>query len=496
MIEFDLPAHSGYLFRNHKFLINSVDYNSFLTRDYKSLLDTPRRPRKPRWTHLHTLLVVAVVAVISTVLVLISNDAAASRSPTESVLENTNPLDLQKVTLPLDLPALQTRDTATASELPADPSPRAETGALPWHSVTVRRGDALAAIFKRQGLDARQLHDIMQLGRRTATLKKLRPGQVFRFQIDPAGQLQTMEYEINRLESLLVSRQPEGGYEVRAVQSTLDKRLAFSSGEITSSLFEAGKQAGLPDALIMELVGVFGWDIDFAMDIRAGDRFALLYEEQYLEGEKVRDGPIVAAEFINQGRSYRAVRYTDAHGRSDYYSPDGRSMRKAFLRTPVDFRRISSRFGRRHHPTLNTMRMHKGVDYAARTGTPIKAAGDGKIVFRGRKGGYGRVIILQHGGRYSTLYAHMSRFKSGLRVGSRVRQGQTIGYVGSSGRATGPHLHYEFRVNGAHRNPLTVRLPDAAPIRKQYRQDFELKTRGLLAQLEVRTRSQVALNAP
>jgi murein DD-endopeptidase MepM/ murein hydrolase activator NlpD len=469
-----------------------VNYNSFLTRDYKSLLETPRRPRKSRWTHLHTLLVVAVLAVISTLLILVSGDAAASRSPTETVLEPQNTTKFQKVTLPLSFPALNPENLAGE---PVDGT-GTEPETLPWQSVTVRRGDALAAIFKRQGLDARTLHAIMRLGRSTATLKKLRPGQVFRFQISPDGRLQTLEYEINRLESLLVSRQPEGGFEARAVQSTLDKRLAFSSGEIRSSLFEAGKQAGLTDALIMELVGVFGWDIDFAMDIRAGDRFALLYEEQYLEGEKVKDGPIVAAEFVNQGRVYRAVRYTDARGRSDYYSPDGRSMRKAFLRTPVDFRRISSRFGRRHHPTLNTMRMHKGVDYAARTGTPIKAAGDGKIVFRGRKGGYGRVIILQHGGRYSTLYAHMSRFKRGLRVGSRVRQGQIIGYVGSSGRATGPHLHYEFRVNGAHRNPLTVRLPDAAPIRKQYRQDFELKTRGLLAQLDVRTRSRIALNTP
>ena len=169
-------------------------------------------------------------------------------------------------------------------------------------------------------------------------------------------------------------------------------------------------------------------------------------------------------------------------------------MRKAFLRTPVDFRRISSRYGKRRHPTLNQLKMHKGVDYAAKRGTPIKAAGDGKISFRGRKGGYGRVVIIQHGGRYSTLYAHMQSFKKSMYVGKRVKQGQIIGYVGSSGRATGPHLHYEFRVNGTHRNPLTVKLPDAAPIKREYRQDFELKTRGLLSQLDMHTRTRVALN--
>ena len=250
----------------------------------------------------------------------------------------------------------------------------------------------------------------------------------------------------------------------------------------------------MTDALIMELVGIFGWDIDFALDIRNGDNFALLYEEQFLEGEKVKDGPIVAAEFTNQGRTYRAVRYTNAKGRTDYFTPDGHSMRKAFLRTPVDFRRISSRFGKRQHPTLNKMKMHKGVDYAASRGTPIKAAGDGKIIFRGRKGGYGRVVIIQHGGRYSTLYAHMEHFKKGQYVGKRVKQGDIIGYVGSSGRATGPHLHYEFRVNGTHRNPLTVKLPDAAPIEREYRKDFELKSRGLLSQLDTHTRTRVALN--
>ena len=473
-----------------------MDYNSFFTRDYKSLLEQPPR-RKLRWTGLHTLLLVSVMVTLSTVLIFVSADAEATRSATPAPAASP----AGRITIPLDFPALQIDEETEPALIPAATSPTPASAATPpateadWRSVRVRRGDSLARIFRREGLNATDLHRILSLGRITRTLRRLQPGQVFRFQVDEAGRVLAMEYEINRLESLLVTRQDDG-FEARAVQHTLESRLAYAAGEIHSSLFEAGKAAGLDDRLIMELVGIFGWDVDFAMDIRRGDSFSLLYEEQYLEGEKVKDGPIVAAEFTSQGRTYRAVRYTDARGRTDYYTPDGHSMRKAFLRTPVDFRRISSRFGRRHHPVLNRMKMHKGVDYAAKRGTPIKAAGDGRIIFRGRKGGYGRVIIIQHGGRYSTLYAHMSAFKKGLRVGSRVRQGQIIGFVGSSGRATGPHLHYEFRVNGVHRNPLTVKLPDAAPIRREYVQDFKLKTENLLSQLDMHNRTRLALRQP
>ena len=274
----------------------------------------------------------------------------------------------------------------------------------------------------------------------------------------------------------------------------MESRITNTSGIIDSSLFLAGMAAGMSDNLIMELAGIFGWDIDFVLDIRSGDHFTLVYEELYLDGHKQRDGNILAAEFVNRGKTYRAVRYVDAQKRADYYSPDGRSMRKAFIRTPVDFTRISSRFGKRYHPTLKKRKNHHGVDYAAPRGTPIKAAGDGKLIFVGRKGGYGKTVIIQHGGKYSTLYAHMSKIKPGSRRGNRVRQGQVIGYVGSTGRSTGPHLHYEFRVNGVHRNPLTVRLPDAAPIKAQYKTDFLNKSRHLVAQLDVLQRTNVAFN--
>ena len=283
-------------------------------------------------------------------------------------------------------------------------------------------------------------------------------------------------------------------FDIETVNRPVEKRVNFSEGQIQSSLFEAGKQAGLSDALVMEMAGIFGWDIDFALDIRRGDKFSILYEEQFIEGKKYQTGTILAAEFTSQGKTFKAIRFTDKSGRTNYYTPEGLSMRKTFLRSPVDFRRISSRFGKRRHPVLNKMRLHKGVDYAARRGTPIQSSGDGKVIFKGRKGGYGRVVIVQHGSRYKTLYAHMNGFKRGIRVGKYVKQGQTIGFVGSSGRATGPHLHYEFRVNGAHRNPLTVKLPNAAPIKSAFKNDFIAHAESLLAQLNTHKPTQLALN--
>jgi murein DD-endopeptidase MepM/ murein hydrolase activator NlpD len=220
------------------------------------------------------------------------------------------------------------------------------------------------------------------------------------------------------------------------------------------------------------------------LDIREGDQFTLIYEELWQGGEKLPDGNILAAEFVNQGESFRAVRFEDSSGRVDYFFPDGKSVRKAFVRAPLSFSRVSSNFNpKRRHPKLNTIRAHRGVDYAAPSGTPIKAAGDGKIIHRGRKGGYGNVVILQHGGNITTLYAHMSRF-SKARMGSRVRQGDIIGYVGATGLATGPHLHYEYRRNGVHLNPRTVKLPDAKPIDPAYLADFEKVAGPLLHQLD------------
>jgi murein DD-endopeptidase MepM/ murein hydrolase activator NlpD len=351
----------------------------------------------------------------------------------------------------------------------------------------------MSLIFDRLSLGPQQLHAALEADKDEHYLRRLRPKQTLHFQIADE-QLQALKYQLSATKSFQIQR--EGDSFVSQLQEkAVDTRLTHASGEIESSLFMAGQQAGLSDNLIMELVNIFGWDVDFALDIRKGDSFSLLYEEEYLDGEKLRDGKILAAEFTNQGESYRAVLFTDPDGNSQYYSEDGKSMRKAFLRSPVDFRRISSKFQReRYHPVLGKKRPHKGVDYAAATGTPIKAAGDGKVIFRGKKGGYGNVVILQHGGRYTTLYGHMSKFRRGVVSGSRVKQGQIIGYVGMSGLATGPHLHYEFRVNGVHRNPLTVKFPDAAPIPAKYKSAFKQASQQILAQLDLFKRVQVAAN--
>ncbi len=260
----------------------------------------------------------------------------------------------------------------------------------------------------------------------------------------------------------------------------------FISAQATveSSLYIDGEKAGLSAKLIEQLTTIFAWDIDFASNLHKGDQFTVLYEKKVVDGITTDNDEIVAAEFINQGKSYIAVRYKDKKGHVSYYSQDGGGMRKAFLTTPVDFARVSSHFdAHRKHPVLNRIRAHKGVDYAARTGTPVKSTADGEIVFNGRKGGYGQVVVIKHGERYETLYAHLSKFKKGLTIGSQVKQGEVIGYVGQTGLATGPHLHYEFHVDGNYRNPLTVALPNSLPISSKLLASFKTQTQPLLAQL-------------
>ena len=361
-----------------------------------------------------------------------------------------------------------------------------------WKEETVKRGDSLAKIFARMGLSANLLHRITHSSHEAKQLAKIRPGQILRVRLDDSSEFRELVLQRTPVESLHIAAE-DGAFTALVDVKELEVRTTQSSGIITNSLYESALEAGLPDALIMDLANIFGWDIDFALEIRKGDSFSLVYEERYLEGEKYGNGAILAAEFVNRGKTFRAVRYEDEEGRVDYFSPDGKSMRKSFLRAPVDFRRISSRFTReRYHPVLGKKRPHRGVDYAAATGTPIKASGDGKVIFRGRKGGYGRTVIVQHANQYTTLYAHLSKYRGSVKEGSRVKQGQVIGYVGKSGLATGPHLHYEFRVNGVHRNPLTVKLPAASPISPKYRADFEEKSASLLARLDLISRTLLA----
>jgi murein DD-endopeptidase MepM/ murein hydrolase activator NlpD len=374
------------------------------------------------------------------------------------------------------------------SEQPAiaEPSAREQLATIAPGTVLdllVKRGDTLEALFRRNGLSLGDLADLVAVPEVGQGLRLLKPGD--RLEVAHRGdEVLSLRRELDDVRVLSIARSA-AGFEATLLTREVDMRPTGAHGVVRSSLFEAGVDAGMSDKLTMDLAGIFEWDIDFIQDVRDGDEFTVLYEEVWRDGVKLRNGEIVAAEFVNQGKSYRAARYRDANGRTDYYTPDGHSLRKAFIRAPLNFTRISSNFASgRRHPILNTIRSHQGVDYAAPVGTPIRAAGDGKVIFRGVQGGYGNVIILQHGGNITTLYGHMSRFGK-QRVGSRVVQGEVIGYVGQSGLATGPHLHYEYRVNGVHRNPRTVSLPPADPIPAEHQEDFRAATASLWRQLDL-----------
>lgn len=347
-------------------------------------------------------------------------------------------------------------------------------------------GDTLSNVFERSGAGVTLLYKLIADDNIKKPIERIFPGQVFTFTFTKDNQLSKITFDQDKLNSYEIMLRPDIEATIQKVTLTPDIHTKYASAVINNSLFIDGSNAGLSDNMIMQLATLFGWDIDFALDIRSGDQFSLLYEEQYLAGEKLSDGAILAARFVNNGREFIALRYTDAGGRTDYYSPNGDSMRKAFLRTPVDVFRISSRFNpNRMHPVLNRIVAHRGTDYAAPVGTPIRAAGEGKIVSASYSDTFGNVVTLQHGETIRTLYAHMSKFASGIRQGNRVKQGQIIGYVGATGRVTGPHLHYEFLVNGVHMNPQTVKLPNAQPLEKQYLEDFTEYADNLAGQLLV-----------
>ncbi len=381
------------------------------------------------------------------------------------------------------LPAATEQSEAPTNEaaVSAPPEPASE---LTRTSYTVKSGDSLSVLFKRAGLTDRDLYELIDQAPEARALRRIMPGNEITFGLSQDGQLEELVYQRDRLRSLRFIR-AEGSFDAEELERTPDVQIAYRRATIDSSLFLAGQAAGMTDNLTMKLAGIFGWDIDFILDIRRGDTFSVLFEEHFLDGEKIGNGPILAAQFTNRGTTYEAVRYIGANGDSNYYTPEGRSMRRAFLRTPVEFTRISSPFNpNRRHPVLNTIRAHKGTDYAAPRGTPVKASGDGRVKFAGRKGGYGNTIIVQHGQTYQTLYAHLNGFRKGVRSGTRVKQGQTIGYVGSTGLATGPHLHYEFYMNGAVRNPVTVELPQAESVPSSEMARFESQVQPILAELE------------
>jgi len=342
----------------------------------------------------------------------------------------------------------------------------------------VQAGDTMSSIFSHYNIHS-ELHPLMQLDETKKALRNIRPGESIKLDIDNGG-LRLLTYDLETTKQLVVEKSA-GEFSAQIRERETDINEIHAQGVIEDSLFASASNAGINDNLIMQMADIFGYDIDFALDIRTGDSYKLIYEDVYLEGEKIEGGKILAAEFSNQGKTFQAVRYTNPEGQTEYFSPDGRNMKKTFLRTPVNFTRISSRFNpKRKHPILHKIRAHKGVDYAAPTGTPIKAAGNGKIIHRGTKGGYGKAVIIQHGNKYSTLYAHMNNYRKGQRVGSTVKQGDVIGYVGSTGSATGPHLHYEFHVYGKHKNPLKVTLPKAEPLPSHLLDDFRAKSDSYL----------------
>jgi murein DD-endopeptidase MepM/ murein hydrolase activator NlpD len=378
----------------------------------------------------------------------------------------------------LDLSALAATTAAPVAAAPTADDPDSL-------EVTVQRNDTLDRIFRSVGLDMATLAELRTRPEVRKALDVLRPGDTITLtHLD--GALLSLNRRISDTLTLSIARS-EDGYAVNYIENPLETEMVGRRARIESSLFEAGQKAGISAETIMTVANqIFGWDIDFALDIREGDEFSVLYEQRFQDGHYVSDGKVLAAEFVNQGRTHRAVWFESRDGQvKGYFTPDGKGMRKAFLRAPLDFTRISSPFNsRRLHPILGIVRAHKGTDYAAPVGTRIWAAGDGRVVFAGRKGGYGNVVVIDHGKGISTVYGHISRFGKGIRPGRKVSQGEVIAYVGMTGLATGPHLHYEYLVNGTQRNPATIPMP-RTEIPSQYLAEFRDEASASLAKLDL-----------
>ncbi len=375
----------------------------------------------------------------------------------------------------------------TSEEPRTVPVATPETIPSPDYITEVKSGDNLSLIFGRAGLSAQDVYRVSRSEPQSPLLGNLYPGYILEFYLDDDQDLESLIISKNKLERIEFSR-AEKGYVTREIVRDPEIRQVYREATIEDSLFLAAQKGGISASITMELAGIFGGVIDFMLDTRQGDSFNLLYEEKYLDGEFIGTGAILAAQFTNQGETHTAVRYINMAGDPNFYNPDGESMRKAFLRNPVDFTRISSGFSlSRKHPILNTIRAHKGTDYAAPRGTPVIAAGDGRITWASRNSSFGKLVVIQHGNRFETKYAHLNDYARGVKVGARVKQGQVIGYVGSTGAATGPHLHYEFLMDGVHRNSRTIhdKLPKAESVPESEKQRFREQSQILLSQLEV-----------
>ena len=393
--------------------------------------------------------------------------------PSEQAIATRNTQSLWQLELNTRYPIPLALENANAK-----PQNQPATQSLKWHVETVKNGDSLARLFQRAGFSARTLHKLMQLGKPVAALKKVHPGDQISFARDEQGRLQQLSYPLSDTQTLSV-RATEQGFEAQTDTKEFEIRSDYAGATIKNNFWNAGIESGMTPNLIMSLANIFGWDIDFALDLRQGDSFSVIYETRYLDGEFAGYGNIVGAEFINQGERHRAIRHTDGN----YYSPDGHAMRKAFLRAPVNFKYISSNFNpRRLHPVTGKVKAHRGIDYAAKVGTPVLSAGDGRVSKAGYNKYNGNYVFIKHGEKYTTKYLHLK--KRLVKTGQRVKQGKTIGLLGSSGRVTGPHLHYEFLVNGVHRNPRTVKLPQSKSIHKADRVEFLAHARQVSSQLD------------
>ncbi len=383
-------------------------------------------------------------------------------------------LALVKLPLP-HLPEATTEPVATAQDTDHD-------------EVTLttqtqkRKGEVLSSVLKRLNVGTRTIYRIAAADKKRQ-LSRFVPGETFEAHYRQ-GELIRITRHINRTTKIIAEKNTEGDWSIQKVSLPVEIHTASAVGVIEDSLYLSGKRAGLSDKIIMSLAELYQWEIDFARQLRRGDQFKVIYEQKYLNGEYIGDGRIIAAEIVTREGAHKAFLLTDTQGKTlGYYDEQGHNLRKAFMRNPVDYVRITSRFTRkRWHPIHNRWKAHRGVDYGGKIGTPVRVTGNGKITFRGWKGGYGRVVFVQHAGKYTTVYAHLSRFGK-YRQGSYVKQGQIIGYIGKSGWATGPHLHYEFRIHGRHVDPLKVRFPDASPVPRDYRDQFAQRARLLDSQL-------------
>tara|TARA_B100001059_G_scaffold107942_1_gene107630 strand:- start:8537 stop:9889 length:1353 start_codon:yes stop_codon:yes gene_type:complete len=435
----------------------------------------------------HRALILAVSVCLAIILLLPSEQAAASKST------HSNSLEIGKrysLAIPQTQQLVNESDTDEAIEPDVIDDLAAEDN-LQWSSLQVQRGDVLSSLFKKANVSQQTMLAILALGDTTKTLTRLFPGETLEFGLNEQGELTELRYAINKLKTLRISRDPQGQFMAQELEKTVEHRQQFASAEIKSSFWSAGIEAGLSEAQIMNLAGIFGWDIDFGLDLRAGDSFSVLYQTNYVDGDFVGYGTIIAAQFQNQGQVIQAVRHTDGN----YYKPDGASMRQAFLRAPVSFQYVSSNFNpRRLHPVLGKVRAHNGVDYVAPVGTPIMAAGDGKVTHSGYNNLNGNYVFIKHANNIVTKYLHLSR--RNVKVGDRVKQSETIGRLGATGRVTGAHLHYEFLLNGVHRNPRTVKLPQANPLQGEERDLFVANAAPVLAELQTKERVLLAKIAP